>query len=234
MKKSFLLFCFLLVSHSSISSPKISVFLGESHIPNTLKEETLELLPYGVGSLADTFSHQNSANAFTWGIDGKYQFENHVSLGVGIYQITNFSQTGNVLQWNIPQFENYAYQLKLKNIRGMGELNYDFHAIKNSFTPFITGGVGVARTQVFYTSNPITPINGPGFALERKTNWSFAYQAGTGIKYLLNNNLTLSLQYLYANMGKVHSSTQGSSTTLASPLDVDFRAHTLLFGLEIL
>ena len=224
------------------SHPELSVFLGGSYIPNTIKGQTLQLLPYEIGPYADTFTHQSNAGAFTWGVDALYRFKLHSpstqhyffdSLGAGVdmFQVTNFHQTGNVLQFNLPEFENYTYTLKLNNIRVMANFDLDFHPLRQRFIPFIQGGVGGARTAVSYNSDPISPVVGPNFTLPTQASWNFAYQAGAGLKYTTNTPWVLSLRYLYANMGNVHSSTLGSSATLATPLTVNMSTQSILFGL---
>mgnify|MGYP003439740312 FL=1 len=227
------------------SHPELSVFLGGSYIPNTINGQTLQLLPYETGQYADTFTNQSGASAFTWGVDATYRFKLHapsaenyvfdsIGAGVDVFQITNFSQNGKVLQFNMPEFENYTYDLKLNNIRVMANADVDFHPIKQYFTPFIQGGLGSARTSISYNSVPISPVISPDLTLPNQTNWNFAYQAGAGVKYAAKNYLLLSLRYLYANMGKVNSSTAGSTAILAKPLTVNMSTQNFLFGLTYL
>jgi opacity protein-like surface antigen len=224
---------------------ELSVLLGKSTILNTINGQTLQLLPYEVGPYADTFIHQSNADAFTWGLDAKYRFKLHkqsrqnylfdsIGIGVDFFQITNFNQTGDVLQFNMPEFENYTYNLKLRNNRIMADADLDFHPILKRFIPFIEGGIGAANTVISYNSVPIPPVEGPNFTLPNKTSWSFAYQAGAGIKFVVNTHFTASFHYLYADMGKVNSSTSGSETTLETPLTVNMRTQNFMLGLTYL
>jgi opacity protein-like surface antigen len=116
----------------------------------------------------------------------------------------------------------------------MANFDLDFHPIKQKVTPFIQGGVGGARTVVSYNSAPIPPIDSPNFILPKEASWHFAYQAGAGIKSVVQPHVVVSLRYLYANMGKVNSSTLGSTTTLATPLTVNMSTQNFLFGLTYL
>ncbi|MFI4955610.1 MAG: outer membrane protein [Gammaproteobacteria bacterium] len=217
-----------------------SVLVGGSYIPNTIEGQSLALLPYEIGPYADTFTDQSDAGAFNWGVDAKYRFKLHkpsaqhyifdsIGAGIGVFQITSFDQTGNVLQFNMPEFENYTYNLNLKTTRIMADFDVDFIGIQH-FIPFIEGGIGAASTTVSYDSEPIPPISGPDFTLHDKTSWNFAYQVGAGVKYVIDTHFILSLHYLYANMGKVDSSTSGSTTDLAAPLTVDMSTQNFLFG----
>lgn len=224
---------------------ELSVFLGGSYIPNTIKGQTLQLMPYEIDQYADTFSNQSSASAFTWGVDALYRFKLHapsienyffdsIGAGIDVFQITDFNQTGNVLQYGLPEYENYTYALKLNNIRVMANFDLDFHPVQHYFIPFIQAGIGGARTAISYSSAPIAPVEGPNFTLPNEASWNFAYQAGAGIKYVAKTHLVLSLRYLYADMGKANSSTLGSTTTLATPLTVNMNTQNFLFGLTYL
>ncbi len=224
--------------------PEFSVFLGDSYIPNTINGQSLQLLPYETGIDADTFINQGDANAFTWGVEGMYRFKlpssiqnyflNSIGAGIDFFQITNFNQNGSVLQFGLPEFENYTYTLKLNNIRIMGNFDLDFQSLGHYFTPFLQGGIGGARTAISYISEPISPVISPTFTLANQASWNFAYQAGGGVKYSVKAPLVLSLRYLYSNMGKANSSTLGSSTTLATPLTATMSTHNFLFGLTYL
>ena len=224
------------------SHPELSVFLGGSYIPNSLKGQTLQLLPYEIGPYADTFTHQSGGGSFTWGVDAKYRFKLHPpsvknafinSMGAGLnfFQITNANQSGHVLQFNLPEFENYTYDLGLSNVRIMANVDLDFRPIKYNVVPFIEGGVGGAMTTVSYLSTPILPVDSPNFMIPNEDTWNVAYQVGAGLKYPLKPNAWLSLRYLYANMGKANSGIIGSSTNLASPLSIDMSTQNLLIGL---
>lgn len=220
---------------------EFSALLGGSYIPNTIKGQKLQLLPYEIGPYADTLTDQSGAGAVTWGLDAKYRFKLHehavkkyifdsIGAGVDIFQITSAHQTGKVLQFNMPNFENYNYDLNLMSTRLMADLDLDFHPIAQHYIPFIEAGIGAASTTVAYNSDPIPPVDGPHFKIPKKTTWNFAYQAGAGMKYVVNPHFILSLHYLYANMGKADSGTSGNTATLEKPLTVNMSSHNFLFG----
>lgn len=219
----------------------LTALFGWSYIPNTIDGQKLELLPYEIGPYADTFTNQSSAGAFTWGVDAKYRYKLHsasarnyifdsIGAGIDFFQITNFEQTGDVLQFGLPEFENYTYKLKISSNRFMADFDLDFHPIAQHFIPFIEAGIGAAYTSVSYKSTPIAPLDSPDFSLPKESSWTFAYQVGAGMKYVINTNLLLSFHYLYANMGNVDSSTAGSATTLEKPLTVDMSTQNFFLG----
>ncbi len=223
------------------SRPELSILLGGSYIPNTMNNQKLQLLPYEIGDYADTFTNQSDAGAFSWGVDALYRFKlngllgssgfiDSFAVGVNFAQITNFQQTGNVLQFGMPEFENYTYVLKLNNSRIMADMDVNFNPVARLIIPFVVGGVGAAQTTVSYNSVPIAPVESSNFTLSDETSWRFAYQAGAGIKYEVTPNVALSLRYLYANMGKVNSATVGNTALLDSPLMVNMSTHNALLG----
>lgn len=225
--------------------PEISAFFGETYIPNTIGGQTLQLMPYEIGPYADTFTGQSDASSFSWGLSALYRFNlnettgqnrffESFAAGIAIYQITSFNQTGTVLQFGMPEFQNYNYNLGLNNFRILADFDVALHPIKEVFTPFIEVGIGTAQTTVSYDSSPILPVESPVFTLENETSWNFAYQIGPGIRYLITPNLQLSLRYLYAHMGTANSSMMGSSTILGAPLKVGTGTHNFLFGLTYL
>lgn len=220
---------------------ELSLLLGGTAIPNTIHGQTLQLLPYEIGPDADTFTKQSGSGAFTWGLDAKYRFKLHelfsknyifdaIGVGIDFFQIAGSTQTGHVYQFNMPEFENYTYKLKLNSNRVMADVDLDFHPILN-IIPFIEGGIGGAVTQVSYNSAPIAPVEGPNFTLPSRSTWTFAYQAGAGLKYVVSNHFALSFHYLYADMGNVKSSTSGSAAMLASPLTVKMHTQNFMLGL---
>lgn len=219
------------------SSKEFSVLLGGSYIPNAINGQTLQLLPYEIGSYADTFRNQSSGNAFTWGLEALYRFPlknaffETMGAGLQFFQITHLNQTGDVLQFGMPEFKNYTYRLGLNNIRFLANVSLNLHPVFYQIMPFVEAGIGGARTQISYESRPISPVVDPIFTLSNHASWNFAYQAGVGLKYPINTHLMASLRYLYANMGHAESSLIGSSTNLASPLIANMSTQNFVLGL---
>jgi len=218
-----------------------TLLLGGTYIPNTIKGETLQLLPYELGSYADTFTQQSDSGGFSWGLGLGHRFYlnpaskmnnlfDSFAINAQFFQLISANQTGHVVQFGLPEFENYTYSLGISNYRFMADGDLDFHPIHN-VVGFIEGGIGGASTTLSYGSASIAPVLNPGLALPKQTNWSFAYQAGAGFKVQALSQLELSLRYLYANMGTANSSIYGSTDTLAMPLKADMSTHNILFGL---
>lgn len=219
-----------------------SVLLGAGFVPDAIKGQRMSLLPYETGENAGSFSHRNGASAATFGLEALYRlrldatstpghFFNSLGTGIDLIQIANANQTGRVLEFNIPEFENYTYALRLKSTRLLAHLDFDFQPLKQQIIPFVQAGIGAARNSLSYTSTPIAPVIGPEFVLPDQRTWTFAYQAGAGFKYALDAHLLLSLRALYANMGKAHSSSAGNTALLSTPLIASVGSYQVLFGL---
>lgn len=228
----------------SIEQPprlELSVLLGANYMPNALDGQKLELLPYEIGPYADTFTDQTGGWAFDWGLDARYRFKfigtslqnyvfESVAPGLQVIQITSLDQTGKVLQFGMPVFENYNYTLNIKSTRVMADVDMAFHPIGEHFFPFVETGIGVATTAVSYSSEPISPVTGPDFKIPQETTLSFAFQIGAGFKYVINEHVNVSVRYLYADMGSVDTSTNANTATLLKPLTVDLSSQNILFG----
>jgi len=227
------------------SGPEFSVFLGGVYLPNATDGQTLELPPYEIGPYADTFTNQSNSSAWTWGIGAGYRFKlppmisttyllDSIEINADFYQLSHMTQTGDVLQFGLSEFDNYTYKLGLSNIRAMTDFDFDFHPIGQIIIPFIEGGIGAARTKISYSSSPISPVPGPGLQLDDQTDWSFAYQVGGGFKWLAKPQLELSIRYLYVNMGTIDSATESNSASLSQPLKIDMSTQNILLGLTYL
>ncbi|NOR25027.1 MAG: outer membrane beta-barrel protein [Desulforhopalus sp.] len=68
---------------------------------------------------------------------------------------------------------------------------YDFNNT-SPFTPYISGGVGVAKVEINDVSIP-----GSGFSNVNDDHTVFAYQVGVGVAYAIKENLSFDVKYRY-------------------------------------
>jgi opacity protein-like surface antigen len=93
---------------------------------------------------------------------------------------------------------------------------YDFDLGYKNLIPFITAGVGIAVHDV-----EIDDIS--GFAADAlDSDWGFAWQAGSGLKYRIKDNLAFTGSYRYL----------GSTEMGFDSYDIDFSSHEIRLGLE--
>lgn len=64
------------------------------------------------------------------------------------------------------------------------------------FTPYVGAGIGYSKLKGHYT---VTTAN----TTFSESDYKFTWQAGVGIAYAVNDNLSLDLGYRYVDMGKI-------------------------------
>jgi hypothetical protein len=154
----------------------------------------------------------NLYSAAVYGLNGGYEFiissNGLLSLGVGVYQSSDYRAKGQVWHVYEPNGNDhiYDYRYRLQSTRFMFETQFawqfDFKKIK--LIPFISFGVGSALN--FANSYEETPVNSsaevvPGFGSNKNT--SFAYQLGAGIACPFSNDRDrLFVAYKYVDLGK--------------------------------
>lgn len=87
----------------------------------------------------------------------------------------------------------------------------------NLFTPFLLGGIGLARIE-----GEVTSIAGYDVAVDDDET-SFAYQVGAGVEYLLSKDFAFEVSYRFF----------GTPTVTFSDVDVNNTHHTGLVGLTL-
>lgn len=94
---------------------------------------------------------------------------------------------------------------------------YDFNN-KSSFTPFITGGVGLANieTAEFY-------LPGAGFDVRSDDDTVFAWQVGAGISYAISNKTVIDLKYRYF----------GTDEASYGTVEKEFFSHNVYIGTRL-
>jgi len=82
---------------------------------------------------------------------------------------------------------------------------YDINLHK-TIIPYVTAGVGIARNKAgdFVSLDTIT--------LKGKTNTSFVWNVGAGVKYNLNRNFALDLSYRYIDLGSIKTDNLDANT----------------------
>lgn len=121
----------------------------------------------------------------------------------------------------------------IKSLVGMVNAYFDFPTVA-SFTPYIGGGVGMARNELGSTT-----ISSGGTQLAvigGSTRTNFAWQVGGGVAISLLPAIALDIGYHYLDAGKVESSTTG--TVLGTPvsgsrLSGKLRAHEVQAGIRV-
>lgn len=99
-------------------------------------------------------------------------------------------------------------------VTGLVNVYYDFD-LNNGFVPYLTAGLGFA--------NATAKITVPGYGTVSDDDTVFAYQAGAGIGYVLNDRITLDARYRYL----------GTSDSNFGTTKSEFASHNILLGVRV-
>jgi opacity protein-like surface antigen len=180
----------------------------------------LETSPNPLAGINDNTANQSfyntSVSASVLGDVGVgYQFNSWLRGDItGEYRDGGHFQSMYVL--NIPDqfYQNYnTYQANIASLVGLANVYADL-GTWYGITPFVGGGVGVARNSLYGMTDTggvffptlTTPINSPAggyFGNGASTNFAWALMAG--LDFNITPNLKLELGYRYLNMGKITS-----------------------------
>ncbi len=93
-----------------------------------------------------------------------------------------------------------------------------------SISPYITAGLGTAYNQYSIDTHRVSG-NVTTDAHYSKDEWKFAYQAGAGISYKLDNQSRINLGYRFADNGKAYQISGTDSDRLQS--------HSVVLGVQV-
>lgn len=154
-----------------------------------------------------------------------------IAVGINGYYNSN-DRKGTVLEYGLPNFNNSTYKMNVYSSRLMADAELGLHPIKMGLTPFIEAGIGVARNTLDFQNTPVPSLSGGYYYLSDHYHDQFAYELGAGFKIPVNNDVTISARYLYANAGNavssIHDHTNG--VTLGSPIKINVRSQSILLG----
>lgn len=155
-----------------------------------------------------------------------------VSINADAYYM-DVNRSGSVLLFGSPTFNNYTYNMDIESSRAMLDLELTTGALWHGISIFINGGAGRAKNELDYKERPVPGITGNAIGTKSNSNYCTVYDAGGGIKYVVDENVEIALRYLYSHLGDAKSSTQGD-VTLLRPLKVKLRDQSLFFTLSYL
>jgi len=102
----------------------------------------------------------------------------------------------------------------------MGNLLYDFMPY-NQWTPYLGAGAGAAHLTLDSFNALGTPLGSPD-------DWEFAYQGIAGVKYAVNQNVSVSLDYRYfATLDPSFTTTAGGAPATVKS---EYGTHNIFLG----
>ena len=223
---------FLAATANAKGRPYIGIIAGASiaKIGKLQIDETADPVE-GHNKYLSTNKHYG---AVLYGINGGYEFKIKsnllLSLGLGIYQSSNYSSKGQ--RWGIyyapdSVSHEFDYEYKVQSTRLMleGQFAWPVRFGKTKLIPFVSLGAGSALNFAnSYQETKIAPV-GSSVPFKTKTNIRFAYQLGAGISCPFNADQSrLSIAYRYVDLGKAHFNSRADN--LPYQLDVGkIKAH---------
>lgn len=164
------------------------------------------------------------------------QFIPGYALGLRYQHVFTKDITGQVMQYSVPEFTNYEYNLGVL-INTLSAYSKVELVRLGPVIPYINGGLGVSvnnsETYVEMSLPGITPRNSPAYA--GKTRTQFTYDLGLGIDVVINPELMLTLGYEYQNFGKLITGAAQPSSWATQRLDLGtLNTNTFTVGLNLL
>ena len=150
------------------------------------------VFPHAIGKDATVYNRpEKSEIGYSIGIAGGYDF--------GVIRIEQeLSRRSTALEYEFlyeafPE-QNKTARVDLSALSLMANAWYDIDT-GTRFTPYIGGGLGVARVSIAAIEN-VSGIDG-----SISTQTVFAYQVGVGVDYSVTENITIGLGYRYLGVG---------------------------------
>jgi opacity protein-like surface antigen len=170
----------------------------------------------GMGWPYDRYTNDSISSVAQFSLFGGFNWVRD-SVWIPFYSLhTNYTSTlssdveGNILQFSLPEFNNYSYKYSVQSQVLLETLKVDLYRYQN-FMPFVSAGIGAAWNKVKdydeHAFPGITARINPDFG--PRSNASFAYSFAAGLDYIFSDYVWLSLQYHYSHLGHANTGRSG-------------------------
>lgn len=235
-------------NHSSLIAPTnkanwyVSVGAGgqTSNFSSTMTVNNNSGAPAPYDQDIYSLKHNNTQAAIVLALGRRWE-RNSIwfpSFSAGLFYQQSFATNpgDTVMQYSVPEFTNYTYNLNISSniFLGLFKLNI---VQWGRVSPYLLAGMGGAFNRAYdYGENPIEGLTAvrvsPGY--EGNTTGQFAYMAGAGLDFRLSQHFLLSGEYQYQNLGHVMSGS-GAGTWTGQSLQLGvYHSNTLLLNLTYL
>lgn len=157
---------------------------------------------------------------------------------VNAYYLGNGSIKGDVWRFANPNLNEMTFTMPIDSYRLMLDAALTIVS-KRQYSLYTIGGIGSAWNRVSYrdADRSGVPCADQSLNLKANTTSSFSWELGLGLGYAFNNRFSLSLEYLYTDLGKIKTASTGYTGTITAPLIIpaDFRltSQAALLGLHV-
>lgn len=133
------------------------------------------------------YADRKMRSGFDWGLIAGFEsaLNQRVKLdwGLGFYQMTGRNASGEVWQYNQPDFHNLNYRYTVRTNRLLTTTRW-LVAVTNQWSGFVDAGVGVAWvTGRAYQESPLNNQTSTNPYFQSNTESGFAYQFDVGVAY---------------------------------------------------
>lgn len=152
----------------------------------------------------------NDAMLALWGgyrwCQGEHPFFPALSLALRYEYVFSRTLNGNVIQYSLPEFNNYTYSLKANADVLSLYSKWDLFQF-GKFSPYVDGGLGASFIHGYgYQESAlpgVTPRISPAFASHSRTE--FAYNFGVGLDVFWIPQIIMSIGYDFQFLGNLSS-----------------------------
>ncbi|MCL9684364.1 outer membrane protein [Legionella maioricensis] len=167
------------------------------------RSQTVTLLPPFSNHYTNSDNYQSSGSlGGGLGIESFKSERLFWQLGVSAYFDSQVTNSGDVWQFGLPEFNNltYSYQTQYSRIVASGKI---LSTVKQRIHPYLSGELGVGFNRVSgYHEIPLIPEVLPMSPFRSATQSSFTWGAGVGLDVDLNAPVRLGIGYQFADLGK--------------------------------
>ncbi|MDR3492698.1 MAG: outer membrane beta-barrel protein [Gammaproteobacteria bacterium] len=169
----------------------------------------------------------------------KTQWFPSIEPQVNFYPLISNTLNGDVWRFNSSAFNDLSYHMPIRSMRLMFDAALTIVSKKQN-SLYAIAGIGPAWSRVSYNdSDNDTGVPCPDQRLKLNANTSarFAWEVGAGIIHAVNKRVGISVEYLYADLGKVSFSSGGNTGTITAPVispsKFKLTAQTVFLGLHV-
>lgn len=156
-------------------------------------------------------------------------FISSLHVGPAAY-FDSYTSIGDVWELNLPQFNNYTYQLSIRHIDLLAEADAYLSPIGQWLTPFLTVGLGASIYGFDYNdwANSGIPQDGE-LHLNSHRRINLAYSIGAGLNYTLTQKIGIFIKYRFQDAGLFQSEL---APNLLVPIRVHAVSNQLFLGVQ--
>lgn len=193
---------------------------------------------------AGTFGGTSEGSEPMYGIEAGYKFDDYTRLSVSLDYIKDHSFSVPANENTSGTIDGVSYAMSSTNnfkVNSWVAMVNGYYDIKNSspITPYFTIGLGASFNKAKSTYVAVDSFDGQivannSVSLAQASQDNFAYKAGFGVRYNVNNSFDIDLRYQFVDLGKFTTSSgaqliNGVSYPIAAQT-VKLRSNQFLLG----